>query len=168
MLKKGGGPALHESWAGDGGWGLGRRKEARAWSAANVSAWVEQDAPRAQSQEGTPSPGPLPGGRSQGWGAGEVAAPASWMAERGLVGCCGLEGREGHFCAASARRWRALRLESGLSSNSASTTARSVTLGKCSNLSLGCFLLCHILLLGEFFFGGGRGAKIGVLSSLGI
>lgn len=43
-------------------WGLGRREEGRAWSAANVSAWVAQDAPRAPSQKGTPSPGPLPGG----------------------------------------------------------------------------------------------------------
>lgn len=43
--------------------GLGRREEGRAWRAANVSAPVApQDAPRAPSQEGTLSPGPLPGG----------------------------------------------------------------------------------------------------------
>lgn len=68
------------------GWGLGRREEARAWSAANVSALVAQDAPRAWSQEGTPSPGPLPEGRRVvGGGGGGVAAPASGMEEHGLL-----------------------------------------------------------------------------------
>lgn len=71
-----------------------------------MSALVGQDAPRAQNQEGTPSPGPLPGGRRglEGRG-GEVAAPASGMQEHGLL----RTGRERRaLVGRSARRRRAL------------------------------------------------------------
>lgn len=73
-----------------------------------MSALVGQDAPRARYQEGTPSPGPLPGGRRglEGReGLGEVAAPASGMEEHGLL----RTGRERRaLVGRSARRWRAL------------------------------------------------------------
>lgn len=72
-----------------------------------MSALVAQDAPRARSQEGTPSPGPLPGGKRGlegrvGWG---VTTPASGMEEHGLL----RTGRERRaLVGRSARRWRAL------------------------------------------------------------
>lgn len=126
------------------GVGVGSGKEGGGQSLERGECVRPGSARRATGSEpgGDASPGPLPGGRSKGeW----LLLPPGWRS----VGCCGLERRGGHFWAASARRWGALgsgvRLEFEFRLHTS-----GVTLGKYSHLSQLSFLVCPILLLGEF------------------
>lgn len=106
-----------------------------------MSVLVARDSPWPRARRDT-EPRTSPWREKRGGGGG--AAPASGMAE--VLAVCRLEERRGHFCTAVTRRRRAL--SSGVQIPPP-PTARSVTLGKYSDLSQLSFLLFPIFFPGE-------------------